>query len=82
MATFKYTLPSGAEFELEAPAGTTQAQADFAFYSQKIPVCFFRLGTGFSEGRENYSVHHPNFDVDMECLKTGVLSMILAAFTK
>jgi amidohydrolase len=53
---------------------------DFAFYSQKIPVCFFRLGTGFSDGRENYSVHHPNFDVDMESLKTGVLSMFFAAF--
>jgi amidohydrolase len=54
---------------------------DFAFYSQKIPVCFFRLGTGFSDGRENYSVHHPNFDVDMESLKIGVLAMVLAAFT-
>jgi amidohydrolase len=54
---------------------------DFAFYSQKIPVCFFRLGTGFSDGRENYSVHHPNFDVDMESLKTGVLSLVLTAFT-
>ena len=34
MATFKYTLPSGNTFELEAPTGTTQAQADFIFYSQ------------------------------------------------
>jgi hypothetical protein len=34
MAIFKYTLPSGAKFELDAPNGTTQAQADFAFYSQ------------------------------------------------
>lgn len=34
MAIFKYTLPSGNTFELDAPAGTTQAQADFIFYSQ------------------------------------------------
>lgn len=34
MAIFKYTLPSGANFELQAPTGTTQAQADFVFYSQ------------------------------------------------
>ena len=34
MAIFKYTLPSGAKFELDAPTGTTQAQADFIFYSQ------------------------------------------------
>jgi amidohydrolase len=55
---------------------------DFAFYSQKIPVCFFRLGTGFSDGRENYSVHHPNFDVNMESLKTGIISMVLAAYSE
>lgn len=34
MSQFKYTLPSGAQFELLAPTGTTQLQADFAFYSQ------------------------------------------------
>jgi hypothetical protein len=34
MAIFKYTLPSGNTFELDAPAGTTQNQADFIFYSQ------------------------------------------------
>ena len=34
MAQFNYTLPSGATFTLEAPAGTTQAQADYTFYSQ------------------------------------------------
>ena len=34
MAIFKYSLPSGANFTLNAPAGTTQAQADFTFYSQ------------------------------------------------
>jgi hypothetical protein len=34
MAQFKYTLPSGATFTMEAPAGTTQAQADYTFYSQ------------------------------------------------
>ena len=34
MAIFKYTLPSGNEFELNAPDGYTQAQADQLFYSQ------------------------------------------------
>jgi hypothetical protein len=34
MAQFNYTLPSGATFTMEAPAGTTQAQADYTFYSQ------------------------------------------------
>jgi hypothetical protein len=34
MAQFNYTLPSGAEFTMQAPNGTTQDQADFTFYSQ------------------------------------------------
>ena len=34
MSQFKYTLPSGAKFTMNAPAGTTQAQADYTFYSQ------------------------------------------------
>jgi hypothetical protein len=34
MAQFKYTLPSGAKFTVDAPAGTTQTQADLVFYQQ------------------------------------------------
>ena len=34
MSQFNYTLPSGAEFTMQAPEGTTQDQADFTFYSQ------------------------------------------------
>jgi len=34
MSQFNYTLPSGANFVMQAPIGTTQAQADFIFYSQ------------------------------------------------
>ena len=34
MSQFKYTLPSGAAFTMNAPEGTTQAEADYIFYSQ------------------------------------------------
>ena len=34
MSQFNYALPSGAKFTMQAPAGTTQAQADKTFYSQ------------------------------------------------
>ena len=34
MSQFNYILPSGAAFTMTAPAGTTQAQADYIFYSQ------------------------------------------------
>ena len=80
-ATLKAILQNvlGEENVIDLPIRMTAE--DFAFYSQKIPVCFFRLGTGFSDGRENYSVHHPNFDVDPASLKTGILSMVLAALS-
>jgi hypothetical protein len=34
MSQFKYTLPSGAEFVVNGPAGATQAEADKIFYEQ------------------------------------------------
>jgi len=34
MSIFDYTLPSGSQFTLDAPAGTTQDQADRIFYEQ------------------------------------------------
>lgn len=48
---------------------------DFAFYSQEIPVCFFRLGVGNKEKGLTYAVHHPRFDLDPESLKIGMLAM-------
>ena len=51
---------------------------DFSFYSQTIPVCFFRLGVGNKENGIIHSVHHPKFDVDSACLKIGMLAMIEA----
>jgi hypothetical protein len=48
MAIFKFTLPSGAEFKLEAPEGTTQAQADQTFYSQVAAGSFVGYEVGQS----------------------------------
>ena len=46
MAIFKYTLPSGAKFDLNAPTGITQAQADFIFYSQVAAGSLIGYTTG------------------------------------
>lgn len=40
---------------------------DFAFISQKIPSCFYRLGTG--DGKTIRRLHTSRFDVDENCLK-------------
>lgn len=44
---------------------------DFAFYSQKIPACFYRLGTASSDGKFSAGVHSPVFDIDEKALQTG-----------
>jgi len=52
---------------------------DFSFYSQQIPVCFFRLGVR-NEGKGIiYNVHHPKFDIDKRAITTGIEMMCLAA---
>ena len=52
---------------------------DFARYSQKYKTVFYRLGTGF-EGRNNYPVHHPQFEVNEDALKTGSALLAYLAF--
>lgn len=53
---------------------------DFSYYSQEIPVCFFRLGVRNEKRGLTFGVHHPKFDVDYDCLETGIRAMCLAAF--
>jgi amidohydrolase len=48
---------------------------DFAFYSQEVPVCFFRLGVGNPSKGITFAVHHPRFDVDTDSLKIGIQAM-------
>lgn len=52
---------------------------DFSYYSQEIPVCFFRLGVRNESKGITYGVHHPKFDIEPEALKTGMQMMCLAA---
>lgn len=40
---------------------------DFAFYQEKIPGFFLRIGTG-----ESYPNHHPRLQVDTNALKPAV----------
>lgn len=53
---------------------------DFSFYSQVIPVSFFRLGVRNETKGIIYGVHHPKFDIDQEALKVGIQAMSLIAF--
>ena len=46
MSLFKYTLPSGSEFTMTAPAGTTQLEADLIFFNQVAAGTFVGYSVG------------------------------------
>lgn len=45
---------------------------DFAYYSQVMPACFYRLGTGNPERGITSPVHTDTFDIDETALTTGM----------
>jgi amidohydrolase len=45
---------------------------DFAYYSQIIPSCFYRLGTGNKANGITANLHTSAFDVDERSLETGM----------
>ena len=48
------------------------AGEDFAYYSQEIDACFYRLGTRNEEKGIISGVHTPTFDIDEPSLKIGM----------
>jgi amidohydrolase len=44
---------------------------DFAFYSQQVPACFYRLGTGNKKKGITSGVHTSTFDIDEQALEIG-----------
>lgn len=65
----------GQENVIELPIRLTSE--DFSYYSQQVPVCFFRLGVRNEAKGIVHGVHHPQFDIDAEALKTGMEAMCL-----
>ncbi len=53
------------------PLELWMAAEDFAYYSQAVPSCFYRLGTRNMQKGTHYSVHHPAFDVDEDAIEIG-----------
>ena len=45
---------------------------DFAYYLQKKPGTFFRLGTRNETEKKRHKLHSNNFDIDESALETGV----------
>ena len=58
--------------DLEKPI---MAGEDFAFYLEHFPGSFFFLGSGSEESGAVYSWHHPKYNADEECMRTGSVLM-------
>jgi amidohydrolase len=50
---------------------TWMAAEDFAYYSQLMPACFYRLGTRNEDLGLTSSVHTPTFNIDENALEIG-----------
>lgn len=44
---------------------------DFAWFAQKYPACFYRLGTASPDGKFTSGVHTNTFDIDEDAMVTG-----------
>ena len=45
---------------------------DFSFFAQRMPACFYRLGTGNLSKGITSGIHTPTFNIDESALKTGM----------
>ncbi len=57
---------------------------DFAYFSQKYPSVFYRLGVKKTGAEEHVSLHSPYFDIDENALQTGMglMSWLAVSFLK
>jgi len=53
----------------------TMGAEDFAYFLERVPGCFFRLGGGNEEKGIIHPGHHPEYDFDEEALVVGVAVM-------
>ncbi len=69
----------GAENVVELPIRLTAE--DFSYYSQIVPVCFFRLGVRNEKKGIIHGVHTSKFNIDDNALKIGMQTLCLSVFS-
>jgi amidohydrolase len=52
---------------------------DFSLYLEHAPGSMFRLGVGH-KNKQNYPLHHPQFEVDESAIVTGVVTMAYSIY--
>jgi len=75
------TLP---EADLEARGHLTMGAEDMAFMLEKVPGCYFFVGSANDEKGLNYGHHHPKFDFDEAALPraAALMASAVAEFLK
>ena len=69
----------GEEYVHDLPLRMTAE--DFSFYSQLVPVCFFRLGVSNKERGIVNGLHHAKFDIDKRSIHKGMTLLSLIALS-
>jgi amidohydrolase len=67
------------ESDLDTNGCLTMAAEDMAFMQEKVPGCYFFIGSNDPSRNLDYGHHHPKFDFDEEALVRGVALMASAA---
>jgi amidohydrolase len=64
-------------------ADPTMAGEDFSLYLEKIPGCFFWLGSGPAlEAEHAYGLHHPKFNLNEDCIPLGASLLAAIAWSR
>jgi amidohydrolase len=67
------------ESELDTAGYTTMGAEDMAFMQEKVPGCFFFVGSNDTARHLDYGHHHPKFDFNEEALIRASALMATAA---
>lgn len=67
------------ESNVETDGYITMGAEDMAFMLEKVPGCYFFVGSANAERGLNYAHHHPKFDVDEAALPRAAAWMAAAA---
>jgi amidohydrolase len=65
--------------DLDTDSYMTMGAEDMAFMQEKIPGCYFFIGSNNKPRHLDYGHHHPKFDFDEEALVRGAALMAAAA---
>jgi amidohydrolase len=67
------------ESNLDTAGYLTMGAEDMAFMQEKVPGCYFFIGSNDAARHLDYGHHHPKFDFDEEALARGAALMASAA---